>query len=131
MNIYPERPPLAETNKQLTGWLTSVHLDPRELTDEERHQHDIPDTWTDEQGETHRQEAWTASDAFYRHAQPLTPDDFGPIVSTIVRSRYSEDSVEAIVNNYLAAPDGHTTEFRQLQAWRQKAKEAARECLAL
>ena len=131
MNIYPSRPPLAETNKQLTGWLTSVHLNPRELTDDERRQHDIPDTWTDERGETHRQEAWTASDAFYRHAQPLTSDDFGPLVSTIVRSRYTEDEVEAIMNNYLADPDGHATEFLLLQTWRKKAKSAAREYLSL
>jgi hypothetical protein len=122
---------LAETNKQLTGWLTSVHLNPRELTDDERRQHDIPDTWTDERGETHRQEAWTASDAFYRHAQPLTSDDYVPLVVAIIRSRYTEDQVEAILNNYLTDPDGHATEFQQLQAWRKKAKSAAREYLAL
>ncbi len=60
------------------------------------------------------------------HPLPLTEADYGKTVSAIVRSRYSEDDVEAIVNNYLADPEGHTDEFMQLQQWRTTAKQVAR-----
>ena len=141
MNIYTEQPQEAVTTRQLNGWLTEIHLAPRELTAEERAAHDIPDTRTDETGEQHPQEAWTATDTFYRHDKPLTQDDYGPLVSAIIRSRYSADEVEAITQNYLAqtaTTDSQATatatspaaeEFSQLQQWRQEAKRVAREII--
>ncbi len=64
-----------------------------------------------------------------RHGKPwivrLTSNDYPALVAAIVRDRYSQDQVEAIVNNYLADPEGRRQEFDELQAWRAKAKEEA------
>ena len=127
MNIYLTRPPRVETTKQLSGWLTEFHLDVRELTAQERQDFDIPDTYIDEQGVEHPQEAYTDTYAFYRHENPLTEDDYGAIVSTIVRAKYSADSVEAIMQNYITSKTSeHKAEWSELQAWRETAKELAR-----
>ena len=116
-----------ETTKQLSGWLTEFHLDIRELTAQERQEYEIPDTYIDEQGVEHPQEAYTDTYAFYRHENPLTEDDYGAIVSTIVRAKYSADSVEAIMQNYIASKTSeHKAEWSELQAWRETAKELAR-----
>jgi hypothetical protein len=60
---------------------------------------------------------------------PFSQDDYPMLVSSLVRERYSEDDVEAIMNNYLADPEGHKADFDELQAWRVKAKEVAREVI--
>lgn len=60
---------------------------------------------------------------------PLTDEDYAPLVSAIVREEYTQDDVEAIMNNYLADPEGHKADFDELQAWRVKAKEVAREII--
>jgi hypothetical protein len=60
---------------------------------------------------------------------PFTQDDYPMLVSSLVRERYSEDDVEAIMNNYLADPEGHKADFDELQAWRVKAKEVARDVI--
>lgn len=60
---------------------------------------------------------------------PFSQDDYPMLVSSLVRERYSEDDVEAIINNYLADPEGHKADFDELQAWRVKAKEVAREVI--
>ena len=65
----------------------------------------------------------------YNHKEPLTEDDYGKLVSCIIRGKYSEDDVEAIVNNYLDDPDGHKSEFDELQKWRSIAKQRAREII--
>lgn len=65
----------------------------------------------------------------YAHKNPLTEDDYGKIVSCIIRGKYSEDDVEAIVNNYLDDPHGHKPEFDELQKWRSIAKKRAREII--
>ena len=127
MNIYLTRPPRVETTKQLSGWLTEFHLDIRELTAQERQEYEIPDTYIDEQGVEHLQEAYTDTYAFYRHENPLTEDDYGAMVSAIVRARYSADDVEAIMQNYIANKTSeHKAEWSELQAWRETAKELAR-----
>lgn len=127
MNIYLTRPPRVETTKQLSGWLTEFHLDVRELTVQERQEYEIPDTYIDEQGVEHPQEAYTDTYAFYRHENPLTEDDYGAMVSAIVRARYSADDVEAIMQNYIASKTSeHKAEWSELQAWRETAKELAR-----
>jgi len=56
---------------------------------------------------------------------PLTDEDYAPLVSAIVREEYTQDDVEAIMNNYLADPEGHKEEFYRLQSWRAFAKETA------
>lgn len=67
--------------------------------------------------------------------------NYGAIVSALVRTKYSEDDVEAIVNNNLAlmampsaasAEEGEDklAELRAMQAWREKCKARAKELLA-
>ena len=60
---------------------------------------------------------------------PFTQDDYPMLVSAIVREEYTQDDVEAIMNNYLADPEGHKADFDELQAWRAKAKQVAREVI--
>ena len=64
----------------------------------------------------------------YNHKEDLSPSDYGSMVSCIIRGKYSEDAVEAILNNYLSDPTNkrYEAEFQQLQEWRAKAKQAAR-----
>ena len=68
--------------------------------------------------------------------------NYGAIVSALVRSKYSEDEVEAIVNNNIALiampsavsdEDGQQklSEFQQMQEWREKCKVRAKELMAI
>lgn len=54
----------------------------------------------------------------------LSYDD---LVSMFIRERYSQDNVEAIINNYLSNPEKHKAEFDEMQAYRLGCKERARE----
>ena len=45
------------------------------------------------------------------------------VIAAIIREKYSQHAVEAILNNHLAGTD--TGEFAQLQAWRNVAKSVA------
>lgn len=67
----------------------------------------------------------------YNHKEDLSPSDYGQMVSCIIRGKYSEDAVEAILNNYLSDPtdEHHAAEFNLLQSWRNEAKERAREII--
>lgn len=65
----------------------------------------------------------------YSHKEDLSPSDYGSMVSCIIRGKYSEDAVEAILNNYLSDPSGHKQEFDELQDWRETAKQRAREII--
>lgn len=60
---------------------------------------------------------------------PLTDEDYAPLVSAIVREEYTQDDVEAILNNYLSAPDKYGGEFNNLQSWRELAKKTAKEVI--
>lgn len=74
---------------------------------------------------------WECEEVEYSHKEELTDADYPPMVSTIIRGKYSEDAVEAILNNYLADPtdEHHATEFNLLQSWRNEAKERARKII--
>lgn len=63
----------------------------------------------------------------YNHRGPLSSDDYGPMVSAVIRSRYSQDQVEAITQNYLADPSSHEQEFLSLQDWRNEAKRIVKD----
>ena len=69
----------------------------------------------------------------YNHKEDLSPSDYGPMGSCIIRGKYSEDAVEAILNNYLSDPTNtrYEAEFNMLQSWRAEAKERARSILGL
>lgn len=56
---------------------------------------------------------------------------YGVLVSAIVRGRYTDDEMQAIVNNHLL-DDGneeHEAEWDEMQAWRAEAKKVAKEIL--
>lgn len=110
---YAERPQSVELIRSLGISTTVIRFNI-----EERH----PDP------DDPQQSPWQADEVEYNHKEALQESDYGPMVSAIIRSEYSEDAVEAIVNNYLADSENsdHTAEFQQLQEWRAKAKQAAR-----
>ena len=53
---------------------------------------------------------------------------YGTLVTKEVRKEYSQDQVEAIINNYLADPNDETyvKEFKALQEYRKLCKAKAR-----
>ena len=55
--------------------------------------------------------------------------DYGLFVSALIRSRYSQDQVEAITQNYLAnSKDADAKQaFNDLQAWRAESKQIAKD----
>jgi len=65
----------------------------------------------------------------YSHREPLTYDkDYGHIVTAIIRTRYSADEMEALLNNYVSSKTTeHKREWTEMQAWRAAAKERAQE----
>ena len=70
---------------------------------------------------------WECEEVEYNHKEPLTEEkDYGLMVSTLIRSRYSQDQVEAITQNYLADPEDHKQEFDDLQTWRKECKRIAK-----
>lgn len=58
---------------------------------------------------------------------------YGIVVNKFIRQYYSEDRVEAILNNYLDTPsdEKHMQEFRILQECRKQAKAYAKELLKI
>lgn len=56
----------------------------------------------------------------------------GSLISAVVRSRFSADEVEAILNNILANPDDEVrkADFAALQQWRVEAKRMVDEVMA-
>lgn len=63
---------------------------------------------------------------------------YGDIVSAIIRSKYAQDTVEAILSNYEDAKDAssdltqekreeYSTEYTDYQNWRKHAKDIARQ----
>jgi len=53
---------------------------------------------------------------------------YADLVDKYVREKYTQSAVEAILNNYLGAPEveKHVEEFNALQAWRAECKERAK-----
>ena len=54
--------------------------------------------------------------------------DYDAIVSSIVRSHYSDDAMTAIINNHLLGDDDddHEAEWKEMQEWRKYAKQEAK-----
>ena len=57
--------------------------------------------------------------------------DYDHIVTAIIRSRYSADCMEAIINNYLAQRGDGREEFDAMQAWREESKRIASQALSV
>lgn len=57
--------------------------------------------------------------------------EYGPLVSAIISERYPEESMQAVVNNYLLEPrtDDAVAEFYEMQSWRSFAKEVAHQAI--
>lgn len=55
--------------------------------------------------------------------------NYSGIVSAIVRSRYSQDDVEAIILN--AGDKEHMAKYEELQEWRKFAKQLAKSVLCI
>lgn len=53
------------------------------------------------------------------------------LVSLIIREKYSDDKMQAVINNFLLENDNteHEEEFKQMQSWRKHAKEIAKQIL--
>lgn len=60
-------------------------------------------------------------------ATAATYDDF---TAGLVRTRYSQNQVEAILANRGDGDETHEAEFEAYQSWRKEAKEIAKEILA-
>ena len=54
--------------------------------------------------------------------------DYAHRVHVLLRKKYSQSAVEAILNNYLDDPDNaeHRAEFEALQAYRKECKQQAK-----
>lgn len=62
--------------------------------------------------------------------RPICEEDYGIIVTAIIRAKYSADDVEAIQLNYMETKTTeHKNQFASLKEWRKVAKEKAREVL--
>jgi hypothetical protein len=53
------------------------------------------------------------------------------IISAIVRCHYTQDDVEAIINNHIGEPEKeeYTEDFNRLQAWRRHSKDVAHDLI--
>lgn len=69
----------------------------------------------------------------YDYARTSVAASESDIISAIIRSRYSADEMEAIINNHLEPEETevHAQQFADMQAWRAKAKEIAHQVISL
>lgn len=53
--------------------------------------------------------------------------EYAAIVSALVRARYSDDEMMAIINNRMQSPDDEQilAEWQEMQQWRTESKEIA------
>lgn len=58
---------------------------------------------------------------------------YGKLVSDRFRKRYSQDMVEAIINNYMSEPsdEKYIAELKEMQEYRSECKRLAREELGV
>jgi hypothetical protein len=73
------------------------------------------------------EEGWACEEVYYDHKEPLTMEkDYAGIIAAIVRSKYSADDMEAVINNYLLTKTTlHKAEWNEMQSWRALAKATA------
>lgn len=73
------------------------------------------------------EDGYDCDETEYTHKEPLTESDYGPMVSALVRAKYSADDVEAIQLNYMESKTTeHKNQFAALKEWRAIVKERAR-----
>lgn len=102
-----ETPKLLSVSRGLKSWHTTINYEIIEVED-----------------------GYTTSSTTLSTDAPLTADDYGKIVTAIIRARYTADDVEAIQQNYLESKtDAHKAAFNDFKAWRAFAKEKADEVI--
>ena len=73
------------------------------------------------------EDGYECDEVEYSHKEPLTESDYAPLVSALVRARFSQDEVEAIQLNYMESKTTeHKNEFAALKEWRAIVKARAR-----
>ena len=99
MNIYMNRPPMVETRKTFGEYITSIHMDVRELTTEEL-EAAYPDGLPadPETGEQTQSTAWTATDYFIRHSTPQP--DYSE-VKKIIDDHINNSTDERILSGFV------------------------------
>lgn len=107
---YNEKPNPFETIRSVGAFITVIRLNINESEDQE-------------------QGVWQCDEVTYGHKDPLAESDYGPLVSTLVRARFSADEVEAILNNYLGGHEAGVEDFEELQRWRAEAKQMSKDIL--
>lgn len=57
----------------------------------------------------------------------------GAIVNALIRMKYSQDKMEAVVNNYVFEPNDETakSEFVSMQAYRKECKVCSKEIMEM
>lgn len=75
----------------------------------------------------------TPTHKFYTVSSPLATVtvlsmDYATLVSALIRSRYTDDAMMAIINNRMLSPDDTDilAEWQSMQQWRTESKEIAR-----
>lgn len=60
-------------------------------------------------------------------------ESYGELVERLLRKRYSQSQVEAIINNYLDDSENaqYKAEFLEMQAYRKQCKAEAKEILGI
>lgn len=72
----------------------------------------------------HFDELW-----FYAENGETEGEKYARLVSKYIREKYSQDDVEALINNYLSDREKYKEDFDAFQAYRAECKEKAREDL--
>lgn len=69
----------------------------------------------------------------YDYVRSPYPFTYSSLVSALVKSRYSDDAMQAIINNHLADEETpeHAEQFAAMQAWRTEVKEIAHQVIGL
>ena len=76
-------------------------------------------------------EGYNAEQDFARLPDTEKTESYGELVEQLVRKRYSQSQVEAIINNYLddSENEQHKAEFLEMQAYRKECKSKAKEII--
>lgn len=80
-------------------------------------------------------EEFSAENKYKYQTVTLEPGvwNYDAIVSALITAEYPRDKMDAVINNYLSdqANDTATEEMLQMQSWRKKAKQIAKDMLEL
>lgn len=105
--IYEEKPSLMSVTKTKNGYHTTINYQIEEV-----------------------EGGFDVESVTIATENPISEDDYGAIVSAIIRAKFPSDAVEAIQLNYMESKTTeHKNKFAQLKEWRAMAKSKAKEVL--